>query len=125
VATNNKDFKVKNGLVVSEGGSFGGPVSVGAPVSPEHAATKEYVDGSSSGISVSPTPPENPQEGDQWYNSSEGVTYIYYDSFWVENTSGGEASGLSTEYPLFYSSNTKVLTIDLSDERIMSIMGAY
>jgi hypothetical protein len=33
---------------------------------------------------VSETAPESPDEGDQWYNSSTGETYIYYDSYWVE-----------------------------------------
>lgn len=44
MTTTNKDFKVKNGIQVSEGGTFGGPVAVGTPLNPEHAVTKEYVD---------------------------------------------------------------------------------
>lgn len=44
MSTTNKDFKVKNGIQVSEGGTFGGPVSVGAPTDPSHAVTKEYID---------------------------------------------------------------------------------
>ena len=44
MSTINKDFKVKNGIQVSEGGTFGGPVSVGTPTDPSHAATKDYVD---------------------------------------------------------------------------------
>ena len=40
----NKDFKVKNGLLVNEGGIFGGPVEVGTPTAPSHAVTKEYID---------------------------------------------------------------------------------
>lgn len=40
----NKDFKVKHGLLVNDGGSFGGPVEVGAPTAPSHAVTKEYID---------------------------------------------------------------------------------
>lgn len=34
---------------------------------------------------VSPTPPPNPYEGLQWFNSSTGNTYIYYDGFWVQD----------------------------------------
>lgn len=30
--------------------------------------------------------PSNPVAGDQWFNSSTGVAYIYYDGFWVEIT---------------------------------------
>jgi hypothetical protein len=34
-------------------------------------------------IEVSATAPEDPTEGSVWYNSAEGTSYIYYDSFWV------------------------------------------
>lgn len=32
----------------------------------------------------SPTPPPDPEDDDTWYNTTNGKTYIYYDSFWVE-----------------------------------------
>ena len=38
-----------------------------------------------SGIEISETKPENPSEGDMWFNSENGVTYVYYDSSWVES----------------------------------------
>lgn len=44
MTTTNKDFKVKNGIVVSGDGTFGGPVTVGDPTEPSHAVTKEYLD---------------------------------------------------------------------------------
>lgn len=44
MTTTDKDFKVKNGLAVSEGGTFGGPVTVAPPTNPFHAVTKEYID---------------------------------------------------------------------------------
>jgi hypothetical protein len=44
LTTTNKDFKVKNGIVVSEGGTFGGPVVVGEPTDASHAVTKEYLE---------------------------------------------------------------------------------
>ncbi len=44
MTTTDKDFKVKNGLQVTEGGTFGGPVAVGTPTDPDHAVTKEYID---------------------------------------------------------------------------------
>jgi hypothetical protein len=28
--------------------------------------------------------PENPEEGDVWFNSSDGRFYVYYDGFWIE-----------------------------------------
>jgi hypothetical protein len=39
MATVDKDFKVKNGLVVSNGGSFGGTVVVAEPTLSNHATT--------------------------------------------------------------------------------------
>lgn len=47
MATENKDFRVKNGLVVANGGAFGGAVSVATPTENSHAATKQYVDSNS------------------------------------------------------------------------------
>lgn len=44
MSTENKDFKVKHGLVVADGGSFGDSVVVGEPVDSNHATTKSYVD---------------------------------------------------------------------------------
>jgi hypothetical protein len=44
LTTTDKDFKVKNGLAVTDGGTFGGPVAVGTPTDPDHAVTKEYID---------------------------------------------------------------------------------
>lgn len=52
MATENKDFKVKNGLNVSGDGTFGGTVTVATPTGPNHAATKDYVDN----ISLTPGP---------------------------------------------------------------------
>jgi len=42
----------------------------------------------SAGVTVSDTPPSSPSVGDQWYNSVEGRTYVYYDSFWVDSNPG-------------------------------------
>lgn len=34
-------------------------------------------------VEISETAPADPTEGDVWFNSSEGTSYIYYDNFWV------------------------------------------
>lgn len=95
MATNNKNFKVKNGLDVAGSATFGGTVSVATPTSNEHAATKAYVDansgGGSAGIDISDTAPESPSEGDLWLNSTNGRFYTYYDSYWIEIASSGLA----------------------------------
>jgi hypothetical protein len=38
------------------------------------------------GIEVSETAPEDPDEGALWFNSANAITYIYYDSYWIELT---------------------------------------
>jgi hypothetical protein len=121
VATLDKDFKVKKGLQVNEGGSFGGTVSVATPTLGNHAATKEYVDEKPGGYTVSETPPENPTEGAGWYKSSTAQTFLYYDGFWVESGSsmagptGPIGPGLQlVQSPLFYNEEYESLSIDLS-----------
>lgn len=86
MATIDKDFKVKNGIQVSEGGTFGGPVSVGTPTDSSHAITLEYLNGLSftGAMEVSETPPSSPASGDMWFDSTSGATFVYYDSYWIQ-----------------------------------------
>lgn len=103
MATENKDFKVKNGLFVGEGGHFEGPVTVADPVHSQHAVTKAYVDalsfsgggdgGGGGSITVAENPPSVAIQGTGWYNAKSGRLYIYYDSSWIEITAGfGESA---------------------------------
>jgi len=80
MATVDKDFKVKNGLVVSNGGSFGGAVTVGTPTSNSHAATKEYVD--SHAMHVGTTAPSSPTNGTQWLDTLTNRINFYYNGSW-------------------------------------------
>jgi hypothetical protein len=47
--------------------------------------------GSNSSVTVSNTTPPSPSEGDLWFNTEEGITYVYYDdgtsAQWVDATS--------------------------------------
>jgi hypothetical protein len=47
--------------------------------------------GGSGGPTLSDTPPGSPTAGQLWYETDTGVTYIYYDSAWIEI--GGAAVG--------------------------------
>ena len=42
---------------------------------------------------ISPTPPQNPNEGDLWWNDQDGRFYIYYDdgstAQWVDTSPAG------------------------------------
>jgi hypothetical protein len=51
--------------------------------------------GGSGSITVSETAPEDAEEGDLWFNSVDGSTYIYYDSFWVELVTNSISDGIS------------------------------
>ncbi len=86
MTTNNKDFKVKNGIAVTDGGTFGGPVTVGEPTDPSHAVTLGYLDGLSfsGAMVVSETPPGSASAGDIWFDSTSGGTFVYYDSYWIQ-----------------------------------------
>jgi hypothetical protein len=79
--TVDKDFRVKNGLVVANGGLFGGTVTVATPTSNSHAATKEYVD-SVTVMTVSSTAPSSPTNGTQWLDTSTNRVNFYYSGTW-------------------------------------------
>ena len=87
MATIDKDFKVKNGLVVALGGSFGGTVEVGTPTDVNHATTKQYVDEKVGTYSVPtyPNAPDNPIDGQLYFNTTTRHISIYSDaaSDWI------------------------------------------
>jgi hypothetical protein len=85
VTTTNRDFKVKHGLDVAQGGTFGGTVTVGTPTQNTHAATKLYVDTAtaSGGITVGATAPASPSNGNMWFDTLTERVHVYYGSQWV------------------------------------------
>lgn len=84
MATENKDFKVKHGLIVTDGGTFGGTVSVATPTQNNHAATKAYVDSiaGTPTIPVDENAPSNPINGQLWYDTVTSRVYVYYGGIW-------------------------------------------
>ena len=93
MATVDKDFKVKNGLVVANGGTFGDAVTVGTPTIASHAATKEYVD-SASGIAVSSTAPSSPTNGKQWLDTGTNRVNFYYNGAWYTQATIDDTNNL-------------------------------
>lgn len=79
MATIDKDFRVKNGLIVALGGSFGGPVEVGTPTSAAHAATKEYVDAVTGTLvlATETQAPANPVDGQMYFDTTTRHLSIY------------------------------------------------
>lgn len=83
MATVEKDFKVKNGLLVNAGGSFGGTVVVSDPTDSTHAATKAYVDSLTGSVIYSAIAPSSPVNGTQWFDTSIERSKIYHNGTWV------------------------------------------
>ena len=80
------EFKVKNGLNVALGGTFGGTVTVAEPTLGEHAATKTYVDnlvGGSVTVTFDTVPPEDAENGVFWFDTGLNRLNIYKDTEWV------------------------------------------
>jgi hypothetical protein len=83
VATVNKDFRVKHGINVAEGGIFGSAVTVATPTQNSHAATKLYVDTAIGSPTVGTTQPESPVNGSLWFDTLTERVHVYYNSQWV------------------------------------------
>ena len=83
MATFNRNFKVKHGLEVAEGGTFGGTVIVATPTENNHATTKLYVDTAVGTPTIGTTQPGSPVNGNLWFDTLTERVHIYYNSEWV------------------------------------------
>ena len=83
MATVDKDFRVKQGLNVALGGTFGGTVTVATPTLNTHAATKLYVDTAVGSPTIGTTQPASPVNGNLWFDTLTERVHIYYDSAWI------------------------------------------
>ena len=82
MATVNKDFKVKHGLSVAEGGTFGSAVAVGTPTENTHATTKLYVDSKPLLVATASTAPADATNGQLYVDTVENRIAFYYNSQW-------------------------------------------
>jgi hypothetical protein len=82
VATTNRDFKVKHGLDVAQGGTFGSTVTVGTPTENGHATTKLYVDTKPLLVSTSATAPASASNGQLYIDTATGRMAFYYGTQW-------------------------------------------
>ena len=83
MATVNKDFRVKHGIIVADGGTFGSTVTVATPTENTHAATKLYVDTAVGSPVVGTTQPESPVNGNLWFDTVTERIHVYYNSEWI------------------------------------------
>jgi hypothetical protein len=122
LATSNKNFKVKNGLDVNGAATASSFVKTGGTSAQFLMADGSISTGGGGGggssLEVSETPPASPSEGDTWYNSATGQTFVYYDSFWVENIGGvvGPAGPAGPTGPLgFPGGESELMTFSTSN----------
>ncbi len=83
MATVNKDFRVKHGINVAEGGTFGGTVTVATPTQNAHAATKLYVDTAVGTPTIGTTKPATPANGNLWFDTLTERVHVYYSGEWL------------------------------------------
>ena len=83
MATVNKDFRVKHGIIVADGGTFGSTVTVATPTQNAHAATKLYVDTAVGSPTIGTTQPATPANGNLWFDTLTERVHVYYNSEWV------------------------------------------
>ena len=84
MATVNKDFKVKHGLNVAEGGTFGSAVTVGTPTENTHAATKAYVDARELLVpqGISAPDAEDAVDGELFIDTQNNRLLFFYNGQW-------------------------------------------
>jgi len=84
MATVNKDFRVKHGLIVADGATFGGTVTVATPTQNTHAATKLYVDNKELVVASGSTAPsaENSSNGELFIDTQNNRLLFYYNGQW-------------------------------------------
>lgn len=90
MATTNHDFKVKNGLQVAEGATFGAPVVIPDPTHSAHAVSRGYVEDNIA-PAVSSTAPTSPSNGRLWFDTVSERLKVYFGSSWVTLATGEDA----------------------------------
>lgn len=81
--TVSKDFKVKHGLQVADGATFGGPIVAAAATDSNHVVTKGYADSIAGRMPSSETPPSDPVQGQMWLDTVTNRMRVYIGSTWV------------------------------------------
>jgi hypothetical protein len=96
LTTTNKDFKVKHGLAVSGGATFGQAIAIGEPSADSHAATKGYVDNKTKAFSatIATTANINLTTGTVVGASIDGRTLQASDRILVKNQTTQSQNGI-------------------------------
>ena len=96
MALDSKDFKVKNGLLVADGGTFGGTVTVATPTESTHATTKAYVDQIAGNpiVSVESSAPQEAVDGQLFINEATGRLALFLNNAWITLATLADASDI-------------------------------
>jgi len=115
VTTTNRDFKVKHGLSVAEGGTFGQAVTVGTPTENGHAATKLYVDSLELLVETASSAPGSASNGQLFIDTIENRLSFYDGTGLIVSTfkdAGFYNEAGATEDAGFYNTNSWSVTYD-------------
>ncbi len=82
MATVNKDFRVKHGINVAEGGIFGSTVTVATPTENTHAATKLYVDTKPLIVEQAGSAPADAVNGELYIDTETNRLAFYIGAQW-------------------------------------------
>jgi len=96
-------------------------------------------------MTLGTTPPSSPDDGDFWFETDSAITFVYYDSYWVEIGSSGIGAVIGSSSPenpsngqfwfknttsevyVYYDGTWVLVSRDTStdDVNVASIMGAF
>lgn len=92
MATEEKDFVLRNGLEVAESAIVGGNLSVEEVSSASHAASLGYLNLLT--VHVSNEAPESLFSGKLWFDTSEDRLKFYHDEAWVTVASKSDTDSI-------------------------------
>ena len=117
--TNQASLNVASGEIVLNAGTVGAPTLNGAIKidrgssasveirwnetldrweSTRDGSTYKIIDQGSK-MTLGTTPPEAPDAGDFWFETDSAITFVYYDSYWIEIGSSGIGAVISSTAP--------------------------
>jgi hypothetical protein len=163
--TNQASLNVASGEIVLNAGTVGAPtldgaikIDRGSSASVEirwneiqdrweatNDGTNYHIIAAGAVMYMSTTPPESPDAGDFWFETDSAITFVYYDSYWVEIGSSGIGAVISSTAPdnpsagqIWYRNTTGEVNVyydgnwepigggsGSGSNEIASIMGAY
>ena len=118
-STNQAELNVSDSKIVLNAGTVGAPTLDGSIVIDRGSSASVDIrwneiedrweatrDGSSYHIidagakmTLSTTPPSSPDNGDFWFETDSAITFVYYDSYWVEIGSSGIGAVIGSSSP--------------------------